>query len=165
MRYMAAALVACGVLAVAPSVVQGTIARGPGTLSHPNVGTWEEVFLRGDRGHSGHMLRTSWREHYYLFGAELPFVGPQGPAYEYRTIYPGGNAVAGLFGPGGDGAVVTTEPNANDSYQGSLHDLVLELGGTLDEPTHTPEPSALIVWSLLGILAFGVGWWRRRRTP
>jgi len=27
-----------------------------------------------------------------------------------------------------------------------------------------PEPSALIVWSLLGTLAVGLGWWRRRKA-
>ncbi len=32
-------------------------------------------------------------------------------------------------------------------------------------PEGVPEPSTLIIWSLLGALGITVGWWRKRRTP
>jgi hypothetical protein len=32
------------------------------------------------------------------------------------------------------------------------------------ETSPVPEPSTLIVWSLLGTLAVGLGWWRRRKA-
>jgi hypothetical protein len=33
---------------------------------------------------------------------------------------------------------------------------------TFSEPT--PEPATVIIWSLLGAVGIGVGWWRRRRA-
>lgn len=33
----------------------------------------------------------------------------------------------------------------------------------VSEPATIPEPSTFIIWSLLGTLAIGVGWWRRRK--
>jgi hypothetical protein len=30
--------------------------------------------------------------------------------------------------------------------------------------TSVPEPATLAIWSLLGTLAIGIGWWRKRRT-
>lgn len=35
------------------------------------------------------------------------------------------------------------------------------MGGS--SPLYTPEPGALVIWSLLGGLAIGLGWWRKRR--
>jgi len=45
----------------------------------------------------------------------------------------------------------------------SFHPIV-----AIDDPAegnlhHTPEPSALAIWSALGMVGFGVAWWRRRR--
>jgi hypothetical protein len=42
----------------------------------------------------------------------------------------------------------------------NLNDVILEV----DDRGPTPEPSTLIVWSLLGICGLGYGWWRRRRA-
>jgi formylglycine-generating enzyme required for sulfatase activity len=36
--------------------------------------------------------------------------------------------------------------------------------GSAYEPSAIPEPTTLIIWSLLGGLALTVGWWRRKRT-
>jgi len=43
-----------------------------------------------------------------------------------------------------------------DNVQVSIH--------AVPEPEIIPEPSTLIIWSLLGTLAITVGWWRRRRA-
>ena len=37
-------------------------------------------------------------------------------------------------------------------------------GPTGPPPSHTPEPSTLIIWSLLGTIALTVRWWRRRQA-
>jgi len=45
--------------------------------------------------------------------------------------------------------------------QGSF--FLVEYTMTANEAT-APEPATFIVWSLLGSLAIGAGWWRRKRT-
>ncbi len=35
---------------------------------------------------------------------------------------------------------------------------------TMQTSSIVPEPSTLIVWSLLGTLAIGLGWWRKRKA-
>jgi len=35
---------------------------------------------------------------------------------------------------------------------------------TASDPSTIPEPSTLIIWSLLGVCGMGVGWWRRKRA-
>ena len=37
------------------------------------------------------------------------------------------------------------------------------LWSAVPHPNVVPEPSPLIIWSLLGTLAIGVGWWRKRK--
>ena len=31
-------------------------------------------------------------------------------------------------------------------------------------PVPTPEPGALIVWSVLAVVGIGIGWWRSRKV-
>lgn len=52
------------------------------------------------------------------------------------------------------GYVVATADNANHSFRPRLN----LMGDVI------PEPSTFIIWSLLGAIGFGAGWWRRRRT-
>ncbi len=40
---------------------------------------------------------------------------------------------------------------------------VQPLFGTDGAPMVIPEPATVIIWSLLGVIGFNVGWWRRRR--
>jgi hypothetical protein len=37
-------------------------------------------------------------------------------------------------------------------------------GTVADYNATIPEPSTLIIWSLLGSLAIGLGWWRQRKV-
>ncbi len=34
----------------------------------------------------------------------------------------------------------------------------------IPEPSSIPEPSTLIIWSLLGALGIAVGWYRKRKS-
>jgi hypothetical protein len=67
--------------------------------------------------------------------------------------------------------VSTTEPasgfylaQTNEYVGDSIYlsgNFVLEANGS---PAPIPEPTTLVVWSLLGSLAVGLGWWRKRKA-
>lgn len=40
----------------------------------------------------------------------------------------------------------------------------LVVSGTIDSLAVIPEPTTLIIWTLLGGLAISIGWWRRKRA-
>ncbi len=69
-----------------------------------------------------------------------------------------------LLDESGDGWVLTHAYDINDRGQ------IVGFGANPEGLTHgflltvIPEPSTLIIWSLLGALALTVGWWRRRRA-
>jgi probable HAF family extracellular repeat protein len=69
-----------------------------------------------------------------------------------------------LLDDSGDGWVLTHAYDINDRGQ------IVGFGTNPDGDVHgfllnpVPEPSTLIIWSLLGALGIGVGWWRRKRT-
>ncbi len=55
-------------------------------------------------------------------------------------------------------------PENDDFPSGGFYPgVVLHTGPHPNTEPASPEPSALIIWSLLGTLAITVGWWRRRR--
>ncbi len=64
----------------------------------------------------------------------------------------------GVAAADGSATVPLNEPlNANSA-------LIGENGAIKFESSPIPEPTALIVWSLLGALGVTIGWWRRRRA-
>ena len=64
-----------------------------------------------------------------------------------------GQSFAGIApGQWGDGV---QSPSGDDHIVGYLVEF---------ETSAIPEPSTLIIWSLLGVLGVTVGWWRRRRA-
>ncbi len=54
-----------------------------------------------------------------------------------------------------NGGKTWTPSEGNVPYQGDL----LQMSGS-----NIPEPATLVIWSLLGALAAGIGWWRRRKA-
>ena len=45
------------------------------------------------------------------------------------------------------------------------HDIIAwEYRNEYDPISTIPEPNTLVIWSLLGTLAIGLGWWRRRKA-
>jgi hypothetical protein len=60
--------------------------------------------------------------------------------------------------PGGDGRMeLCSGTTLDESYP--FGDMAFRLEGN-----SVPEPSTLIIWSLLGGLAIGLGWWRKRKA-
>ncbi len=86
-----------------------------------------------------------------LYGAEIDLLGYSGSSVNFmynQTGYSGGN---GFW----------------DEYSGSWYNLAgtnLEFSAVFGSSSSVPEPSTLIVWSLLGTLAIGLGWWRKRKA-
>ncbi len=72
----------------------------------------------------------------------------------------------------GDGPTNVTAPTGATQLQLGINDdyfsdntgsLLVQVSGPSAVST-IPEPSTLVVWSLLGSLAVGLGWWRKRKA-
>jgi len=84
------------------------------------------------------------------------------------TLIIGGVKVVDAPGPTAPAVTPFTWTGASGNYSFELD--YAEVDGApavliVDLPlSSTPEPSTLIVWSLLGSLAIGLGWWRKRKA-
>jgi hypothetical protein len=62
-------------------------------------------------------------------------------------------------------AKVSSEPSPTDSGATASGSVSLDIAPAASplSSTTTPEPSSLIVWTLIGLSIGGAGWWRRRK--
>jgi hypothetical protein len=90
-----------------------------------------------------------------------------GSAFLFRISDSTWTQLTASDGVGGDHFGATVGINGNDAIVGA--DLKNGWIGaayvyTVTEPSSVPEPSTLIIWSLLGGLGISMGWWRRKRA-
>ncbi len=87
-------------------------------------------------------------------GTQAGIVGPQDGANLFDPPF-------GNKGPWVQNQMVLTFEITGDLEDGDIEN-IQPIFGT-DGATIIPEPATVIIWSLLGMLGFSVGWWRRRR--
>ena len=118
-------------------------------------------------------------------GATVSLLAIGGGAPNQMIIGPdsaGGFSGAGLYSnanpsitnnhnPSVLGTATFTITDANVTTASTISNVEFDFGtgpdfsrdGTL-VPNTTPEPATLVIWSLLGGLAIGLGWWRKRKA-
>ena len=92
--------------------------------------------------------------------------GQTGIAYDGTNYYISdilSNRLLEYSGTGTFIAVIDLSANPPPFSGERLLEDLSAVGNTINNGT-VPEPSALIVWSLLGSLGIGLGWWRRRKA-
>jgi len=125
----------------------------------------DNFFKKGYLGGSDADVEGDWR---WVVGPEagqLFFQGEYPDPNRHTFIYSdwGGNEPNDYVPVGGEDYLHFDnarggEWNDCSDYPGYVPGFYVEFGGGV-----IPEPSTLIVWSLLGALGITVGWWRRRR--
>lgn len=86
------------------------------------------------------------------------------PSSTYRTFDGTGEGFVNTVEIWGGAGMSTDLVGYQISGSGSWGSPVWESSGDITlQAQHIPEPSTLLIWSLLGGLAVALGWWRRRR--
>ena len=123
MNRLTLVLATCGLLMIAPGIVEASIGPGTWTLYGEDAGWWQEPFYGGGPGQPGNELSGGGLG-YTFYDIILQSVVTGTPPYDYQTTFTGGDLVLTSEGPWGGDATITldtiTQNSFLDSQSGAL---------------------------------------------
>ncbi len=129
MKRLTLILATCGLLAIAPGVVEASVGPGTWTLSGSDAGMWQEPFYGGGPGQPGNELWGAGLGYSY-HDAFLQSVVAGTPPYDYQMTYTGGTILLTSAGPWGGDATIVLDTITRNSFHDSQGALTFDLTAT-----------------------------------